>query len=216
MFKRLRDLISGEPFIQDMASGVRYRRTVSALAWAYGQEAGSVITLGELHAPPNQLGSRRHVHVLREMRAFDAEELLDTASLMQGLFAVSVLVTPVDDERFMILEEYNDRRRRARLPQLRADSPATWRGRGEGMIPYYAELVSRRLVAEKSLYFGTDCSGSRELERLSPEDANRKALELPGVCALSWALEYLDMNTPPEWGERRRAEGGPADALGGY
>lgn len=216
MFGKLRDVITGEPYIQDMSSGRRFRRTVSALAWPHGQESGSVVTLGELYSPPNQLGTRRHVHVLREVRAFDAEELLQSASLMRSRYVVDVLVTPVDDERFILLEEYNDRQRRARLPLLRADNPVRWKGRGEGLIPYYAELVGRRLGAEKSLFFGEDCSGSLEMERLSPEDANRKALEMPGVCALCWALEYLDANPLPEWGERRRAEGGPADPVGGY
>ena len=216
MFKKLRDIITGEPYIKDMESGRQFRRTACALAWPYGQESGSVITLGELYAPPNQLGARRHVHVLQERRSFDAEELLQGASLMQRRYVVDVLVTPVDDERFMLLEEYNDRQRRARLPQLRTDDPVTWKGRGEGLIPYYAELAGRRLGAEKSLYFGTDCSGSLELERLSPDDARRRALEMPGVCALCWALEYIDANPMPEWGERSQVQGGPADPLGGY
>ena len=216
MFKKLRDIITGEPYIQDMNTKRRFRRTVSALAWSYGQESGSVITLGELYAPPNQLGARRHVHVLREVRSFDSEELLQSASLMQGRYVVNVLVTPIDDERFILLEEYNDRQRRARLPRLRADNPVNWKGRAEGMIPYYAEMVGRRLGAEKSLYFGGDCSGSLEMENLEPKDANRKALEMPGVCALCWALEYLDANPLPEWGERRWNMDGPADTLGGY
>lgn len=216
MFKKLRDIITGEPYIQDMNTKRRFRRTVSALAWSYGQESGSVITLGELYAPPNQLGERRHVHVLKEARSFDSEELLQGAALMRERYVVDVLVTPIDDERFLLLEEFNDRRRRARLPVLRADNPVNWHGRGEGLLPYYAQLIERRLRSEKSLFLGTDCSGALEMERLSPDDANGKMLDFPGVCALCWALEYLDANPLSEWGERRGGERGPADLVGGY
>lgn len=216
MFRKLRDNVTGEPYIKDTKSTQCYRRTISALAWPYGQENGSVITLGELYSLPSQLGGRRHIHVLKEVRSCDSEELLQSASLMQSRYVVDVLVTPIDDERFLFLEEYNDRQRQARLPLLRADNPVNWHGRGEGLLPYYASLVSRRLGAEKSLYFGGDCSGSLELERLSPDDARRNMLDFPGVCALCWALEYLDANPITEWGERYGGERGPADSLGGY
>lgn len=88
-----------------------------------------------------------------------------------------------------------------------------WQDSGRSSPSLSARLP---LGAEKSLYFGGDCSGSLEMENLEPKDASRKALEMPGVCALCWALEYLDVNPMPEWGERRHAEGGPADPVGGY
>lgn len=216
MFRKLRDRVTGEPYIQDTESGLCFRRTAGALAWPGSRDAGSVITLGELYAPPNQLGARRHVHVLKEARSFDSEELLQGAALMRERYVVDVLVTPIDDERFLLLEEFNDRRRRARLPVLRADNPVNWHGRGEGLLPYYAQLIERRLRSEKSLFLGTDCSGALEMERLSPDDANGKMLDFPGVCALCWALEYLDANPLSEWGERRGGERGPADLVGGY
>ena len=154
--------------------------------------------------------------MLKEARSFDSEELLQGAALMRERYVVDVLVTPIDDERFLLLEEFNDRRRRARLPVLRADNPVNWHGRGEGLLPYYAQLIERRLRSEKSLFLGTDCSGALEMERLSPDDANGKMLDFPGVCALCWALEYLDANPLSEWGERRGGERGPADLVGGY
>lgn len=50
------------------------------------------------------------------------------------------------------------------------------------------------------MFFGKDCAASDSLQRLRPEDEQRKALELPAVCALCWDLEYIDANAQLEWG----------------
>ncbi|MFR8276312.1 MAG: hypothetical protein ACLU98_08250 [Desulfovibrio fairfieldensis] len=45
---------------------------------------------------------------------------------------------------------------------------------------------------------------------------DRAMIQWPGVCALCWALEAIDMQPMGEWGGRQSGVGGPADALGGY
>ena len=56
-----------------------------------------------------------------------------------------------------------------------------------------------------------------EATQASAEDVMGGAMiQWPGVCALCWALEAIDMQPMGEWGGRLSGAGGPADALGGY
>lgn len=214
--RRIYDLITSEPYLRDSRTGLQFRRTVGALAWPYGDRPGCLLTLGELRNSPNALGARRHLHVLRELRSADTEELLDEAVRMRDEYLCPHMVTPADDPRMVLLDEYNDRRRRARQPVLRVQTPAAWRGRGEGLLAYYNGLILRRGATEKSLVFGRDCSARDELARIGSEDMGRAMIEFPGACALCWAVEDMDTQRVPEWGERGKIDAGPADLLGGY
>lgn len=217
MLRKIQDRVTGEPYYSEVSTGRQFRRTTCALSWPWAEEAGCVIVLGELRNPPTQLGARRHVHVLAELRSHKPHELLDTTERFQCLFLFQRLVTSGSDDRVVLLDDYNDTRRRERKPILRTTDPAAWHGKGEGMMPYYISLVQRRVEEEKSLFFGPDCAARDDVRRAGKGDLTRKMLEMPGVCALCWAVEEIDVNSLDEWHIRNRVRySGPADALGGY
>ncbi|MFI3270836.1 MAG: hypothetical protein R3Y11_01860 [Pseudomonadota bacterium] len=218
MLVKRTDLLTGEPYYEDLTTRTMFRRTVGGIAWPYGNQSGTVVILGEKRTPSNNGRGRRHIYMLKEFRSMESEELLVNASLFQRRYMPDLYVMLCDEPRYILLEEYNDRQRRARRPILRTDHPSTWHGKGEGLIQYYAELVRRRIGDEKSLFFGKDCSARDAFRNLRPDDVGKKAMELPHVCAFAWALEYFDVNPMAEWGER--GFGGKmniiADSIGGY
>lgn len=81
------------------------------------------------------------------------------------------------------------------------------------MLPFYLGILQQRIVGEKTLFFGTDCTAASETQRLGSEDVDRRMTDYPGAAALLWAVAEMDLN-------RRRGEArehlGPADRLGGY
>lgn len=217
MVRKLYDNVTGEPYFLEVRTNRQFRRTACGLAWPWGDlVAGCVLVLGELRAPPNALGARRHLHVLAEERSFSTDEMLDHAERLQALWLFPRVITPSSDKRIILLDAFNDARRRERKPILRSSDPAMWQGKGDGMLPYYVSLLQARITDDKSLFFGADCSARDEAKRMNEKDLSRKMVEEPGVCALSWALEEIDANPMPEWGARHRGHYGPADAVGGY
>jgi len=208
--------IIGDPYLLDVTTGTEYRRTVCALAWPYADVHGCVIVIGELRHPPAMMDARRHVHVLGEARSASPDKLLEEAARMQVKWLFPTVVTPVGDPRITLVDQYNADRRRARLPVLRLVEPSAWRGKGEGLLSYYMAILQRRITDDKSLHFGPDCTARDEAQRAGKDDINRKMIEMPGVCALAWAVENMDVEAQPEWYERRHIIGGPADQHGGY
>lgn len=202
--------------MRDPGTGIEYRRTVCALAWPYGDAQGCAIVLGELRNPPNILGARRHLHVLDERRSANPDKLLDEATRMQVRWIFPTVITPVEDPRCILIDAYNAERRRERLPVLRTAEPIAWKGKGEGILPYYVALIQRRVVDDKSLHFGPNCTARDDMQRIGNDDLSGRMIELPGVCALSWAVENIDVDALPEWHERTHITAGPADLLGGY
>lgn len=212
------DVATGEPYLQEVSSPKRmFRRVVAALAWPFGVVPGCLLVLGEIRTPPNRLTARRKLVVLAEERDMDATALLDLAVRKQALFRFPNLVTPESDPRVVLLDDFNDHQRRNRRAVLRIVSPLGWTSaKGEGLLPYYFGFFNRRLVGEKSIDFGPVCTARDEMARLGPDDMRRTMIELPGVCALCWAVEEMDEQPMPEWGEKRSVGVGPADAIGGY
>lgn len=94
-------------------------------------------------------------------------------------------------------------------------SPIRRHGTGVGsrVLPFYLGILQQRIVGEKTLFFGTDCTAASETQRLGSEDVDRRMTDYPGAAALLWAVAEMDLN-------RRRGEArehlGPADRLGGY
>ncbi|MEE0814794.1 MAG: hypothetical protein U0M13_03950, partial [Desulfovibrio fairfieldensis] len=77
--------------------------------------------------------------------------------------------------------------------------------------------LQARVKDAKTLELGPDTGLPIEATQASAEEAmDRAMIQWPGVCALCWALEAIDMQPMGEWGGRQSGVGGPADALGGY
>ena len=84
------------------------------------------------------------------------------------------------------------------------------------MLPFYHALVQRRTRSEKTLFLGDACTGADEIAKLQAEDMAQKPTDFPGAAALCFALAEIDVDPWPEWGERTKLYGGPADDVGGY
>lgn len=219
MLRRLTDYITGEHYLQDR-TGQQYRRTVCALAWPWHPLPGCVLVLGELRHRPTCIGTPRHVFLLAEQRSDDPAALLRTAERFQFQHGTPRIITPEDDDRILLIDVENDRRREERKPPLRTEPPLRWQGKGEGLLPYYLSLVQTRIVGDKTLHFSSTSSVPAEAGLASTAAAGSMTaamIQWPAVCALCWALEALDMQPMPEWrGYGHGTPGGPADSLGGY
>lgn len=210
------DTLSGEPYVRESGTGRQFRRVVGALTWSHDVQPGCLLILGESRNTLQIYGERRHVHVLAEVRSRDMAVLLDTAARLQEDWACHLWITPSDDPRVILLDDYNDRLRRERRRLIRFAEPQAWRGDGARLIPFYLGILQQRIVSEKTLEFGKDCTARDEARRLDKGDHNEKVIEHPGAAALFFALAEIDLNTMPEWGVRRTRDRGPADPLGGY
>ncbi len=218
--KVLRDLISGEEYWKEVATGRQFRRMTGALVWPEfcrdNLAPGALVVLGETRARENVLGGRHLVFLLEEARASDVNRLVDMLARAQDDWKVRRWATPLSDSRVCLLDDYNDELRSMNRRQIRFGDPLGWAGKGEGLLPYYHALVQRRTMGEKTLFLGKESSGAAEIGKLRPEDASRKPTDFPGAAAVMFALAEIDAAPMPEWGERPTFEGGPADLLGGY
>ena len=218
--KMLRDVVSGEEYWLETATGRQFRRLAGALVWpVFGQgnmAPGALAVLGEARNRENMLGGRHKVWLLEEQRASDVNRLVEALARAQEEWKVRAWATPLADERAYMLDDYNDELRTRNRRNIRFGDPLGWTGKGEGLLPYYHALVQRRTRGEKTLYLGAESTGAAEIGKLQPVDASRKPTDFPGAAAIMFALAEIDADPWPEWGERRRSDGGPADAVGGY
>ena len=213
------DALTGETYFRESRTGRQFRRVAGGFAWPFAVQAGCLIILGEERRPPCAVGARRHVHVLAEYRDRDVAALMDMTARLQEDWACRVWVTPCDDPRIMLLDDYNDTLRRERRRLIRITEPQAWRGEGARLIPFYLGILQQRVVSEKTLHFGTyvgtGCTARDEARGLNHEDATARVSEYPGAAALFFALAEIDVNQMPEWGGRGK-HGGAADPVGGY
>lgn len=213
----LRDLITGERYFKEAATGMAFRRTVGSLVWPCGERPGCLVVLGETRSRQNVLGARRHdVHRLEEVRSDDVSVLVSQMARMTEDWLVRYWSTPMADNRAYLLDDVNDNLRRLRRPLLQYGDPQGWKGRGEGLLPFYHALVQRRTKSEKTLFLGDACTGADEIAKLQAEDMTKKPTDFPCAAALCFALAEIDVDPWPDWGERTKLYGGPADELGGY
>lgn len=212
----LHDNVTSEPYFQERGNGRQFRRIVGALAWPFTDIPGCLLMVGELRNKPNVLGARRHLHVLAEYRTPDVSELLDGVARLQENWLCGLWVTPTDDPRIALLDDYNDMLRRERRRRIRFVSPPGWEGNGGRLMSLYLGLIQQRIVGEKSLQFGQGCTARDEARRLDRSAMQGKLLEHPGAAALFWAVAEMDLHPLPELGERGKQPSGPACALGGY
>lgn len=94
------------------------------------------------------------------------------------------------------------------MPDIRLPEPSPWA----------QELRAWRLDAgltwkELGEMTGT---GADEIAKLQAEDMTKKPTDFPGAAALCFALAEIDVDPWPDWGDRTKLYGGPADELGGY
>lgn len=209
------DALTGETYFREPRTGRQFRRVVGGFAWPFAVQPGCLLILGEERNPPCVVGERRHVHVLAEYRDRDVAALMDMGARLQEDWACRVWVTPCDDPRVILLDDYNDTLRRERRRLIRITEPRAWRADGARLIPFYLGILQQRIVSEKTLHFGTDCTASDEARRLGHGNTTDKVVEHPGAAALFFALAEIDVNPMPEWGGRGK-HGGAADPVGGY
>ncbi|WP_298031165.1 hypothetical protein [uncultured Desulfovibrio sp.] len=102
--------------------------------------------LAETRAWQNVLGVRRDLHLLAEERDTDVSRLVAAMeSMTEGLF-VRLWRTPLIDARVCLLDVANDEHRELRRPLLRYGDPQSWRGRGEGLVPFYPRGATIRIA----------------------------------------------------------------------
>ena len=213
----LRDIITGERYFKEAATGMSFRRIVGALVWPCEQRPGCLVVLGETRSRQSVLGARRHdVHRLEESRSRDVSVLTAGMARMTEDWLVRQWSTPMADRRVYLLDDANDEQRRLRRPLLRFGDPQGWQGHGEGLLPFYHALVQRRTMSEKTLFLGDACTGADEIAKLQDEDMLKKPTDFPGAAALCFALAEIDIDPLPEWSGSAKNCGGPADDLGGY
>jgi hypothetical protein len=192
-----------------------FRRIVGALAWPYGETPGCALVLGEIRTAQTIVGGRHELFILEERQTGDTQELVETAASLQAQWHVRKWATPLYDTRIYLIDDYNDEQRRRRLNarKIIVGDPAGWTGKGEGLMPMYMAFVQRRTQSEKTLHFGRDSMAAEEIRRL---DVNDQVIRHPSAAAAFWAVAGIDMETMPEWDDRRESRGGPADPIGGY
>lgn len=89
----LRDLITGERYFKEAATGMAFRRIVGSLVWPCGERQGCLVVLGETRSRQNVLGAHRHdVHRLEEVRSDDVSMLVSQVSRMTEDWIGTILV----------------------------------------------------------------------------------------------------------------------------
>ena len=172
--RTLRDAMTQETFFLENRTGRQFSRIVAALAWPHGIAQGCVIVLGEIRGRPAVLNVHNHVHVLNEYRSGDVADLVDMAVRLYEDWSASCVITPGDDRRVVFLDAANDDLRRERRRRIRITDPQVWNGSGERVLPFYLGILQQRIVGEKTLFFGTDCTAASETQRLGSEDVDRR------------------------------------------
>ena len=178
--RTLRDAMTQETFFLENRTGRQFSRIVAALAWPHGIAQGCVIVLGEIRGRPAVLNVHNHVHVLNEYRSGGVADLVDMAVRLYEDWSASCVITPGDDRRVVFLDAANDDLRRERRRRIRLTDPQAWNGSGERMLPFYLGLLQQRIVGEKTLFFGPDCTAASEAQRLGSEDVDRRMTDYPG------------------------------------
>lgn len=217
MLRRLKDYVSGEPFLRG-PDGREFRRTVCALCWPWPPLPGCVVALGEMRHAPTVLGERRHILLLFEEWSESPARLLEAAERALRLCCARRIITPEDDPRIALVDADNDARREERRIPLRTEPPLAWHGRGEGLLPYYLSLLHARVKDGKTLFLGASSRLPADVALADRGDVSPQSamLQWPGLCALAWGVEALDMQPATVWGARQTLPDGPADTLGGY
>lgn len=221
--RRMTDHLTGEPYLLHPQTGQQFRRTVCALAWPMPPYPGCITVVGEARHLPTVLGEPRHLWTMLEYQSPSQSDIITTVEQVLWRYQTPRVITPVDDDRYLLIEVHNDARRAERKPPIRIDTPIRWHGKGEGLMPYYLSLLQRRLVDDKTLHMGQFYAAQDEYRMAQGNDDGVALMRAsmsswPALCALCWCIEAVDMQGDP-MGLYAMGSGlpsGHADPLGGY
>lgn len=201
---------------KDPATKAVYRRVVGGLAWPRDVRPGALVVLVE-HAQPVPGQDTRKVEIAAEFTDDDPDQLLRRASMWSELLSCRAWMSPVGAPEMRLAMDYNDSRRRLRLPQLDLGHPPSVNGNRDWAA--YNRLMERRTRGAKTMFFGDVSLVSREYKGRQRAELSRSLELYPLLAAFLWALASIDLDTPLEAAGRDfsgAAHGGPADDLGGY
>lgn len=211
--KAVRAPMSGQRSLKDPVTGTKYRRISGGVAWPYDVRPGAVTVLAE-HKDPVQGTDQHRVDVVVEFLHEDSETLCrEMASLQEALF-VDLWRTPLSHAGTRLVQMFNDRRQRLRLPCLDLASPPAMKG--SRTFRDYDRLVDRRTRTIKTLFFG-DSQAVLEYNILGRDDLGRKLEEFPVVASMLYSLAGLDLEdvTGGQWADNARPSG-LTNSTGGY
>ena len=201
---------------QNPEAKAMYRRVVGGLAWPRDIRPGALVVLVE-HAETMPGQDMRKVEIAAEFTDEDLDQLLRRASLWGDILSCRAWMTPVSAPEMRLAMDYNDSRRRLRLPQLDLAHPPSVNGSRDWVA--YDRLMERRTRGVKTMFFGDASQVAREYKSRQRSDLS-KGLELyPLLAAFLWALASVDLDNPVEGAggsETHLPAYGPADGIGGY
>lgn len=207
----------GAVFYQDPATKQAFRRVVGGLAWPYDIRPGALVVLVE-HSQPMPGQDQHRVDVAAEFTDEDPEQILRRASLWGETLSCRAWHTPLAAPELRLVQDYNDGRRRLRLPLLDCSNPPSVNGSRDWNA--YHRLLERRTRSAKTLFFGEESQAAREYKVRQRTDVERRLEMFPLLAAFLWALAALDLESgsvAARPGGHRTGRGhGPADKLGGY
>ncbi|MDO9084387.1 MAG: hypothetical protein Q7U56_14020 [Humidesulfovibrio sp.] len=201
---------------QNKATKALYRRVVGALAWPRDIRPGALVVLVEHQEPMSGLDMRK-VEIAAEYTHDDPDQLLRRASLWSEVLSCRAWMTPVSAPEMRLVTDYNDGRRRLRLPQLDLALPPSVNGSRDWAA--YDRLFERRTRGVKTLFFGEGSMVAREYKSRQRAELSRSLELYPLLAAFLWALASIDLDSPVTamgQGITRQTSNGPADDIGGY
>ncbi|MGE4469349.1 MAG: hypothetical protein AB7D47_04365 [Desulfovibrio sp.] len=196
---------------KDPDAGTLYRRVSGGLAWPHDVRPGAVVVLAEQQEVlPGQ--DVHAVEVLAEFQNPDIGLLLAKAMEWRDRLGCRGWLTPLDAPELQLVNDYNEERRRFRLPLLECTAPPSVNGKSE--FAAYHRLLERRTRGRKSLFFGEGSQVAREYKVRQKADTAKRLELFPVLAAFLWALADIELNDASgRWTSR---QGGSADKLGGY
>jgi len=199
---------------RDKTAKTIYRRVVGGLAWPYDHRSGALVVLAErdVCAPGQQM---RGVLVAAEFTDPDPDQLLRRASLWGETLGCRAWMTPLGAPEVRLALDYNDGRRRLRLPQLDLSAPPAMNGSRD--FAAYDRLAQRRTMSVKTLTYGEGSQVAREYNGRNRADLARPVETYPLVAAFLWALAAMDLDGPQAVAASGGgARGHVADPVAGY
>lgn len=181
--------MTGTRSLKDPVTGVSYRRISGGVAWSYDIRPGAVTVLAEHQNHLRGIGQRR-VDVVVEFLHKDHETLCREMASLQDALLVDIWRTPLTHAGTRLVQMFNDRRQKLRLPCLDLASPPAIQGNRS--FRDYHRLVDRRTRNIKTLFFG-DSQFVLEYNTLGRDDLGHKLEEFPVVASTLYALAGLDL-----------------------
>ena len=194
--RRLRDVITGEVYYEDLKMGkIQYRRLVGGLAWPYGVEKpGCVVLLAEGRVFKEE--TQNHwIWLVGEYVNHSSQELLRVLGQMdESVYGVE-WVTDLKNPHYLLVEQWNDERADYRQKTIVFYNPPEIHKPSRQLFRFYDQLVDKRTRTQKSLFFGKDSEVARQYAILTPDDFRKSMEEFPCVCAFLYTLATLEFSS---------------------